>query len=258
MKTLDEYLNLIDECFTFTLNLTFDQLRRFPDKFTVGTILRDHSFLRYLLRNGPSDNSADVKLLEDICTAADSVPERKTLEALRSLVLNHAREAYPGPLQPNPAYEIGMSFRFDPPSKELPEGYACFHITNALAPKSFLNAPEYVIRNFRFIMDESEKKYGCHILYTATWLNSYDKWLRFFPDEWSENRSEPHPEIYGNLGFLGQFLNARGDLNYETVEFVLSTGRLMYPFRLSHCLFESMRNHLNKIEKQMNNKEMIA
>ena len=117
---------------------------------------------------------------------------------------------------------------------------------NGIPPKSFLNEPDYFAGNLLRIMDEAEKDFPCDTIYTFTWLNSEPRFLRFFADEWQENLSEPHPGISSNIGFLGQFINARGGLNRRTAEKFLETGELPFKPRRSHCSCAAMRAHLNR------------
>ena len=128
----------------------------------------------------------------------------------------------------------------------LPSRWCVFHITNGIRPKSFLREDYYLAENFLTLMTEAEAEFGYDTLYTFTWLNSHPRFLRFFPEEWQRNLGEPHPGIFANMGFLGQFLNAKGTLNRKTAEEYLSLGELPYPPRKSHCSFASMRKHLTE------------
>lgn len=252
MKALDEHLKFADECYSFVLEFAWDQHRRHPE-VPRSEFITGQSLLNYLLRSGSDDAPVKIPLADQIAALADQVKTRQEMEALRSAVMKHVERIYPATFEPHPKYKPSMSLRVTQPAPELPKDYCIIHMTNALQPESFLNKPLYLIRNFRDILAEAENCFGCKVLYTASWMNSLPRWLAFFPDEWRQNLSEPYSEIHGNMGFLGQFLNAAGNLNRPVVDYLLITGQLKYPFRKSHCSIAAMRNHLKKLETQIEN-----
>ena len=230
---------------TFAIRYVRDQHRRRPE--VPRAELMGQTLLHYLLRKEPGEPPDRDPLELEAAALADRVDDEAAMEELRRKIVARVKEIYPATLGPQRIFKPGMALRFDRPHYDLPGRWCVFHIYNPLQPKSILDDVPYMIRNFRFIMDESEKTYGCDTLYTYTWLNSLPQWLRFFPEEWSANRGVPDTVIKGNLGYLGQFLNAAGNLNWNNAEYLLTTGTLKYPRRASYCTFEAMRRHLDSL-----------
>jgi hypothetical protein len=142
-------------------------------------------------------------------------------------------------------YNAG-SIKYDRPLAELPANYCNFHIANAVSPQSIFDEYDYLPKCFLELMDKSEREYGYNTLRTFTWLNSHPKWLALFPPEWDENMSEPDNQVFNNLGYWGQLVNARGSINRKMEDYVRTHGTIKYKPRRSHCSFAAMREHLNK------------
>lgn len=159
-----------------------------------------------------------------------------------------AEKTYTTSAQAPAGYNAG-SLKYDAPLDELPKNHCNFHIANAVAPKSIFADHEYLPNCFLRLMDESEKRYGYDTLRTFTWLNDRPRWLELFPEEWHNNLDEPSLEIFGNYGFWGQVITARGMLNEKVGEYVRLNCELKYKPRKSHCSFWAMRKHLNKYIK---------
>ena len=245
MKSLEEHLQFADDCFTFSMRFVWDQQRRHPEmsrKELMGLTL-----FHYLLRQVPTEPPDKDPLEFELAELADQVERMEDMEILRQPVIDRVREIYPNTLGPQCIFEPGRCLRFDRPHYDLPGKWCTFHIYNAKAPESILDDKAYMADNFRYIMDEGEKKFGYDHLYTFTWLNSLPQWLEFFPQEWHDNRGFPYPGIVGNLGCLGQLLNCRGNLNHKNADYLLETGTLKYARRASFCSFDAMRKHLEKM-----------
>jgi len=209
--------------------------------------LMGQTLFHYLLRTGPSEPATKEPLELALADLVEKVETPEEMEVLRQPVIDRVREIYPNTLRPSPIFAEGRCLRFDAQHYDLPGRWCVFHIYNAKAPESILDDRAYMAENFRFVMDEGERKYGYDHLYTYTWLNSLPQWLEFFPQEWTDNRGFPTPGIVGNLGFLGQFINARGNLNHRNADYLLKTGTLKYARRASFCSFAAMREHLKKL-----------
>lgn len=142
------------------------------------------------------------------------------------------------------------SLKYGPPQKKRPPEWCAFHIANAVAPKSIFADSDYLPACFRLLLTESSIIFGYTVLYTCSWLNDREEWLRLFPDEWRRNlspRSEkPVPEW--NFGWWGQLVNARGSINPKAESFVRANGFLKYECRTSHCGFDDMFKHLEQIK----------
>ena len=143
-------------------------------------------------------------------------------------------------------YQCG-SLKFGPPRDARPRA-APFHIANAIAPTSIFHDRTYLPQCFLQLMDMSEAEYGANEIATATWLNSYPRWLELFPRQWVENMG-PVIEIDASQGLWGQFINARGLLNVPRANKLRQTGRIPLPGRPSWCTIAAMRAHLREYLK---------
>ncbi|OGV34749.1 MAG: hypothetical protein A2020_08335 [Lentisphaerae bacterium GWF2_45_14] len=141
------------------------------------------------------------------------------------------------------------SLKYDPPIPSLPANHCNFHICNAIAPKSIFEDETYLPECFLSLMDKSEKEYAYDTLRTFTWLNAHPAWLRLFPDEWQNNLGTHHPGGLNNLGIWGQVINAKGLFNEKAGSFIRKNLEFQYKPRASHCSFENMRIHLEKLLK---------
>ncbi|MBO4630805.1 MAG: hypothetical protein J5858_02670 [Lentisphaeria bacterium] len=238
MIPLAIFLENARKAWNFSLDAAWDQNRRHPE-LSRGRCLRERSFLRTLL------GSDQVPVFGHACVLADSVTEKEEMDQLLPQVLQWMEKQYPPP-DDHPEFEPGRSFRYG-----LNEQHFCYlHIRNAKQPESFLEYPEYVADDLRYIMDKAEQEDSCDTLYTASWLNSLPAFLRFFPREWTMNLSSPPDGDFGpTLGWQGQFINRAGLLNEAAAAKFLRTGILPYARLESHCSFESVRRHLNFLER---------
>lgn len=218
--------------------------RKYPD-VSPSEILRKHTLLPYLLREGAQECVTFPACVEEFLKRADGHIVRAAAE-FRETILDLAAQRYPESLAPNPLFGEGKSLRYQEPHPDLPRNWCVFHITNGIRPKSFLKEERYFAESFLELMDKSGAEFQYDTLYTFTWLNSHPRFLHFFPEEWRGNLGEPHPGIFANLGFLGQFLNAEGALNRKTADSFLATGELPFRPRKSNCSFASMRRHLTE------------
>lgn len=140
----------------------------------------------------------------------------------------------------------GSCLRYDAPLESLPRNHCNFHITNSIAPRSITDEEGYTAGCFRRLMEEGRREYGYDVLRTTTWLNSAPQWLKFFPQQWQDNLSEPNEEIRGNLGYWGQIVTARKTFNRRRGEYIRRNLELPYKPRSSWCTFEAMQEHLQR------------
>ena len=236
MLTKEEFLKNTEDCWQFSVDVAWDQNRRHPE-LSRGTCLRERSFLHTLL----GTNQAPV--FEQACALADSTAEKAEMEQLLPQVLHWMEKKYP-PQESHPEFEPGRCFRY-----ALNEQHYCYmHIYNAKRPESFLKFPEYVAENLRYIMDKSEKDDGCDTLYTATWMTCLPAFLRFFPEEWKENRTMTAAGEFGpTMGWQGQFIDRFGLLNHAAARRFLQTGVLPFARKETHCSFTAVRRHLDAL-----------
>lgn len=231
---LKAYLVHADEALDFVKASLACQLAMHPE-LSPGECLRQRTFLRALV------TAENMDFLE---YAADVVEHdgAGSLEALRGdlhriMTVRHGRI-----LQEK---EDGNAFRFEVDAQNR----CYFHIRNARMPDSFLEDDAYVISQFRRIMETAEKEFQCRELFTATWLNSVERFCHFMPEEWRENMETlPADNVGPTLGWQGQFINRRGLLNRKTADYYLAHGVLQYPRAASFCTFEAMRAHLDQLE----------
>jgi hypothetical protein len=140
-------------------------------------------------------------------------------------------------------YQCG-SLRYDlEPVKDNPQRIS-FHIANACYPLSPFADPGYFPRCFIDMMNQCQEKFKVTEISTTTWLNSYPKWLKLFPSEWSDNMGVPDTNVYWHYGFWGQFITGRRTFNHKLGQQFRDTGCIPYPMRSSWCTISAMRKHL--------------
>lgn len=122
-----------------------------------------------------------------------------------------------------------------------------FHIANDRQPDSFMTDRKYIRECFTRLLDAAENEFRAVNIGTFSWLNSVDKWLALFPQEWQDNLEEADTMVRWNYGFWGQFINARGCFNAGAAGYLRRTGRLLYYPRRSHCTIAAMRRHLEEM-----------
>lgn len=231
------FLDNAADAWQFSLDVAWDQNRRHPE-LSRGKCLRERSFLRTLLQTDQAEVFAKA------CVMADKVDDKYEMDILLPELLGYMEENLYPPSLDNPEFAPGRSFRYALNDKH----YCYIHIRNAKVPVSFLRDPEYVAAGLREMMDISEEKDGCSVIYTATWLNSLPAFLRFFPEEWKQNiYMLPGGEFGPTTGWQGQFINGKGLLNKAHAAEFLRTGVLPYARVESFCPFSSLREHLKKI-----------
>ena len=118
------------------------------------------------------------------------------------------------------------------------------HIANACYPGSLFEDRLYLPACLLVLTTQCAAKFGVTKIGTGTWLNSYPKWLALFPDEWSENMSQPNEDIRYHYGFWGQFLTSRRTFNHKLGTKFRKTGKMPYAHRNSWCSILSLRKHL--------------
>ena len=215
-----------------------------PEK-TFSEILKNHTMLPWSLRNSTAEcrdyPAAALAFLEEADSDLDKAAEkfRPELEKIAAANSSSAQVW-------NPQFKPGMSLRWQGPHPDLEPNICIVHMWNGIAPKSFLNEKRYLAENFMSILDESQKAHPFDTLRTFSWLNANSRFLSFFPQEWQDNAQEPHPGMYANMGFLGQFVTADGRLNKKTAQMYLDSGELPFKPRTCFCSYEAMREHLKK------------
>ena len=122
-----------------------------------------------------------------------------------------------------------------------------FHIRNDRRPYSFLDDPAHIKECFMQLLDVAENKFSARCISTNTWLNSVEKWLVLFPQEWRDNLREIDTEVRWHYGFWGQFINSRGAFNAKAGEKLRATGKLPFYPRYSFCTIEAMRKHIEQL-----------
>lgn len=122
-----------------------------------------------------------------------------------------------------------------------------FHIANDSKPRSFLDDMSHIKECFTKLLDIAENKFHATKIYTGTWLNSVDRWLELFPQEWQDNLSEINTDVRWHYGFWGQFINARGCFNAKAGAILRKTGKFPYYPRSSFCRISEMRKHLESL-----------
>lgn len=122
-----------------------------------------------------------------------------------------------------------------------------FHIGNRLSPRSIFSDRSYLPQCFLQLMRETKARFCAGALTTTTWLNSYPRWLELFPEQWHDNLSPPTNDIDWSQSSWGQFITARGTLDYKHAAMLKRTGRLPFPSRSSWCSFSRMEAHLQRI-----------
>lgn len=242
--TRAEYVANCQDLFEFVLKCAFRCRERFPEEKLSETLCK-HTLFPYVLRSSAAACREYPPEAQAFLRELDVDPERAAAE-FRPVLVRLVSANFEGAMRPSASYVPGMSLCWSRPVDELEPNWCNFHIRNGISPKSFLNEPEYFAGNLLRIMEESEQKYPYDTLFTFTWLNSEPRFLRFFPEEWHRNLGEGHPALYTNVGFQGQFLNARGGLNRRNAEKFLETGELPYKPRRAYCSYAALREHLRK------------
>lgn len=129
--------------------------------------------------------------------------------------------------------------RADPHS---PQGATEFHIANVLYPDSFLSVDGYLPRCLVELAEDSLEA-GRTVLFTTSWLNSLEPWLRFFPQEWRDSLGEPIYDLGPHLGIWGQFVTARQTFNERSGASFRKTGRVPFPMRRAEIPAQDLAAH---------------
>jgi len=150
---------------------------------------------------------------------------------------------------PSHMFQAG-SLRYDAPRPDSPDRIF-FHIGNAVQPHSIFDDPHYLPRCFAELISRARAEHGVAILATATWLNSYHRWLRLFPPDWQANMEPAMTDVGAGMGWWGQFLNGRGTLNEKHARLLRETGRMPFLPRKSWCTFAALERHLDNIVRSI-------
>jgi hypothetical protein len=261
LKTLDEHREFVEKM----ARMSFYFARRMKDKtpeYTVGELLcrRTPIFyhaLEYQDYQTRWDNPDCRPIIARANELGDLPPEEfeeRMFDSIRDLAMERAEKFYlqsvgmPGHIPPD--WNAG-SLKYDPHTPKLQPSWCCFHIANALAPRSIYADPRHLPECFFGLMDNSAKEYGYDTLYTVTWLNDHPRWLALFPEEWHQNLSERNDFVGWSFGYWGQVVTARGTFNEKAGQFAREHVALKYKTRVSHCSFENMRAHLREFMRKL-------
>jgi hypothetical protein len=261
LKTLDEHREYVEKM----ARLSFYFARCLKDKMPESTLgelvsMRTPLFYHtleyqdYQTKWDNPDCQAIIARANELGNLPPSEFEERMFASIHDLAMERAEKFYPksvgmpGHLPPD--WNVG-SLKYDPPKPNLQPNWCCFHIANALAPRSFYDDPRHLPECFMELMDRSAKEYGYDTLYTATWLNDHPRWLALFPEEWHKNLSEGKDIVGWSFGNWGQLVTARGTFNDKAGQFAREHVTLKYKARSSHCSFENMRAHLREFKSKL-------
>jgi hypothetical protein len=137
------------------------------------------------------------------------------------------------------------SLRYDvrPPQRQ---DTVFFHIGNTLSPTSIFSDPAYLPGCFRQLLAAVTERYQATRICTGSWLNSYERWLALFPQEWRDSLGAP-VELGWSQGHWGQFISARGTLNHRHAAMLRATGELPFATRRASCSIAAMAAHLDAL-----------
>ncbi|NQT60610.1 MAG: hypothetical protein HQ557_16675 [Bacteroidetes bacterium] len=172
-----------------------------------------------------------------------SIFEREAFQIVKPSIDARAERDYE-----EPPYVLNFkcgSLDFDLPKAEKPN-YVFMHIANAISPRSFFAEKKYLLDCFISLLDRSSLEYGADSIETETWLNSYPKWLEYFPEEWISNMGERDEDVMWHYGFWGQFITRRGLFDERLGRQLRETGRFPFLPRHSWCSIKAMREHILK------------
>ncbi len=256
-KTLAEHREYVEKM----TRLSFYFARRLKDKMpenTVGELLRGRTPLFFHALNyrdyetkwDNPDCRAMVARADELGGLPPAEFEERLYGEFRELAMARAEQFYPKsvgmPGYIPPEWNV-RSLKYDPPRPKLLASWCCFHIANALAPRSIYDDPRHLPECFLELMDKSAAEYGYDTLYTSTWLNDHPRWLALFPAEWHENLSERKDTTGWSFGNWGQLVTSRGTFNDRAGQYAREHVTLKYKARSSHCAFAAMRAHLREL-----------
>lgn len=161
-----------------------------------------------------------------------------------SLDARAKREYQEDPAHQN-TYECGILFANNPTHRDPNAKRIFFHIVNTVAPQSIFEN-DLIPRCLFELMDQCREDFGGDSLVTNTWLNSYPRWLKFFPQEWHDSRVLTGP-VDRRPGWWYQFLNRRGAFNLKHASILWQTGEFPYPRQIAGCSFEALERHLRTL-----------
>lgn len=142
-------------------------------------------------------------------------------------------------------YKCG-SLDYDPPLAHNSRR-VFLHIANAIQPASIFDNPRYLADCLTAVICQCRERFEADSLETATWLNSYPRWLAYFPDEWHQHMGPEEKNIDPGFGYWGQLLTARGTFNEKVARHIRVTGDLPYWPRKSWCTFASLEQWLLRL-----------
>lgn len=256
-KTLAEHREYLHEIVKLQLFFVHLWLAKHPEEDFAQVMRRRVDIYRATDAN-PGSFSPRVRRLDeapwtDLVAAAREVYcrrrddreafEREAFGIFRPSIDRRCEFDY-GERRPAGIFQCGC---FTPGEAPEADGRLMFHIANTLSPRSFLADPAYFVRCFRALLDVAERIYGVKELTTRSWLNSYPRWLAYFPEEWRRNLSEPNRDIQWHAGFWGQFVTARGTFHRRRAEMFRRSGEFPYLPRASFVSIEAMRQQLHRM-----------
>ena len=249
-KTFQEHCEFVEELSRLSFFFAFRLQVRLPE-LSLEEIIRRHTpFFHHEL---DLESRAQIPQFQVLNASCAEEFEEKMWNQIRPLALDRAARFYRssiGMAVPE-TYNAG-SLKYDPPREGLPANYCNFHIANAVAPKSIFDDPDYLAECLLELIRKSSAEYGFDTLRTSTWLNDRDRFLAYFPQEWSDNRVlqpyyEDQPDIPGwTLGNWGQLITARGTFNKKMGEYVREHLAMRYKTYISSCPFAKIKKHLEE------------
>lgn len=138
-------------------------------------------------------------------------------------------------------------FIYELPKKGSAADAVNLHMGNTLAPESpFADVPSRV-REFLQMLDRvKDLRPDLEWIESGSWLNSFEPFLQFFPDEWRRSRSAPTGPTY-TCGLWGQFITRTGAFHRRNGAFLRRTGEFPYPSVVCRCRIDTLRGHLAQI-----------
>lgn len=256
-KSLAEHRDYVEQTARISFFLAW-KLREKTPGGSVGELLRESTPLLYhglnYLDYGSKWSNPDCWRIMAKADELQELPvsefEERMWEWIKDLAMERAEKFYPESVGVALPKDWNVrSLKYDPPNQKLPPGRCCFHIANALAPRSIYDDPEHLPGCFMELMDRSEKEHGYDTLYTGTWLNDTPRWLALFPEEWTANLSPVNDYLGWHFGCWGQIVTARGTFNATAGQYIRERLSLRYKLRSSHCSFTAMREHLRGLAR---------
>ncbi|GEM_PF-2141336 len=251
---LEKHLANFAEFYAFYPRFLIAFRDRLP-QLSLGELLWQKSNFFVILKEGSWGLQTIPPYLQKFLDALDALDRRDDaainalFEENRQMFQEVVAANYPASLVLKDCYRRGDSICFDRNSVNLDHPDWCrLHLENGRQPESFLHDKFYFAANLLRVIDEATAFAPFREIAVFSWLNSYEGFLQFFPDEWRRNVAEIADErdFHRDGGFLGQLVNREGGLNRANAEFLLQNGRLKFATKCCHAPIEAVRDHARK------------